>query len=150
SRGDLVTVENIPFTITPLEASPPLYGLKRIGPFLNQYGEFVRYIILALFGLLIFLFVVKPLIRQLGVAPPALPGLPAGGLQHALAGAGGAGALPESATALDEASIPAAAGGMSGEKQKFTQIREDLVAKVAKTPAEAGRLVEGWLHEDDD
>ncbi|MGH9448936.1 MAG: flagellar basal-body MS-ring/collar protein FliF [Terriglobia bacterium] len=150
SRGDVVTVENIPFTITPLESSPPLYGLKRIGPFLNQYGEFVRYIILALFGLLIFLFVVKPLIRQLGVAPPALPGAPAGGLQHALAGAGGAGALPESATALNEASIPAAAGEMSGEKQKFTQIREALVAKVAKTPAEAGRLVEGWLHEDDD
>ncbi|MGH9396540.1 MAG: flagellar basal-body MS-ring/collar protein FliF [Terriglobia bacterium] len=150
SRGDVVTVENIPFTITPMPASEPLYGLKRIGPFLTQYGYFVRYIILGLFGLLIFMFVLRPLLRQLGAAPLALPSPATRALDPALASAGGAGGLPEPAPALNGMTNSAELAGISGEKQKFAVMREALVAKVTKTPVEAGRLVEGWLREDED
>ncbi|MDE3181403.1 MAG: flagellar M-ring protein FliF [Acidobacteriota bacterium] len=146
SRGDFVTVENIPFTITPMTEAKPLSGLKRIAPFLNQYGYLVRYIILGVLGLLILLFVLRPLIKQLGAMQPALP--TPNPLQPALA------AASEAPAPLDAATTGLPAGPpppeMSSEKQKFTTMREALVTKVNKTPAEAGRLVEGWLHEEED
>lgn len=145
SRGDEVTVENIPFTITPLTPATPLSGLKRLGPLLNQYGYFIRYIILGLLGLLILLFVVRPLMRQLTATPAGLPP----GLQPALASEGGSGAGGESIAAGSEEAARALPE-MSGQKQQFTLMREALITKVSKAPAESARIVETWLHEEEE
>ncbi|MGH9403890.1 MAG: flagellar basal-body MS-ring/collar protein FliF [Terriglobia bacterium] len=151
ARGDVVTVENMPFEITPLQTSGPLSGLQKLGPVLNQYGYLIRYLVLGLLGALIFLFVVQPLVKQLGAAPRELPEA-GGGEIEAGASAPGIGS-PGSAPAL------AAAGGaplegidepMRSERQKTSLLKEALVAKVTKTPAEAGRLIEGWLREDEE
>lgn len=151
ARGDVVTVENIPFHITPIPPAQPLIGLKRIGPLLSEYGYLLRYVILGLLGLLIYLFVFKPLLKQLGSIPPqmvhALPGA-----EPAPALAGGAGALPEaSPRALAEAEEPAAAdiSAEGRERQRVKNLRDALTVKVAATPAQAGRLLEGWLREDE-
>lgn len=146
TRGDLVTVENIPFTVTPISAGPPLSGLKRIEPLLNQYGYLVRYIILGLLGLLIFLFVVRPLMRHLDTVPVGSPG----GLRPALAGNGGSIPEPESMSNSGGPEGTRALPEMSNDKQKFTLMREALVTKVTKTPAEAGRIIESWLREDEE
>lgn len=146
ARGDLVTVENIPFAITPMSPAAPMSGLKRIGPLLNQYGYLVRYIILGLLGLLIFLFVVRPLMRHL----ETLPADSSGGLRPALAGNGGSISEPLSGSSGGDQEIAKALPEMTNEKQKFTLMREALVTKVTKTPAEAGRIIESWLREDEE
>lgn len=146
ARGDLVTVENIPFTVTPISSGPPASGLKRIGPLLNQYGYLVRYIILGLLGLLIFLFVVRPLMRHLETVPAGSPG----GLRPALAGNGGSVPEHESVSTGGGQEGARALPEMSNDKQKFTLMREALVTKVTKTPAEAGRIIESWLREDEE
>jgi flagellar M-ring protein FliF len=149
ARGDVVTVENIPFTITPLQPTSPLSGLKKVGPFLNQYGYLVRYIILGLLGLLIFMFVVKPLIRQLGALPRELNPPARGAIGAGAAMPGVADAFPGSTPALAAAGNAEALQPVSAERQKLAQLRENLVTKVSKTPTDAGRLLEGWLREDE-
>jgi flagellar M-ring protein FliF len=153
ARGDVVTVENIPFQITSLPPPTPLHGLKLVAPFLNQYGYLVRYILLGLLGLMIFVFVVKPLVKQLGapslessvtVQPQIEPGAEAAAVLAAapggVAGIAGAGGAPSTA-ALPE---------MSAEKAEFAVLKESVIAKISKTPTEAGRLIEGWLREDEE
>ncbi|MGH9328278.1 MAG: flagellar basal-body MS-ring/collar protein FliF [Terriglobia bacterium] len=146
ARGDLVTVENIPFQITPLQPAGPISGFKRIQPFLNQYGYLVRYIVLALLGLLLFLFVVKPLMRQVGAGAHQRP------LPEATEPAP---ALEESrdllsGTAGRELAAMSSAGDMpegNQQRQKVKALKEALVARVAKTPAEASYVIGDWLKE---
>jgi flagellar M-ring protein FliF len=154
ARGDMVTVENIPFQITPLEPTQPLHGLKMIGPFLNEYGYFVRYIILGLLGLLIFVFVIRPLVNQVGAVsngPRELPEAKPDELGPApdTAEAGG---VPVGVPALAAAgNVPAAAlPEVTEERQTLATLKEALVSRISKTPSEAGRLIEGWLREDED
>lgn len=147
ARGDVVTVQNMPFTLTPLKSAEPLSGLKQIGPFLNQYGYLIRYIILGLLGLLIFAFVVKPLMKQLASQPRELP---AGSFGEGAALASASGPFAGEAPALMAGNVPAGRlAEMSPERQKYALLKESLAAKVTKTPAEAGRLIEGWLREDE-
>lgn len=147
ARGDVVTVENIPFHITPLEVPAPLQGLKRIAPFLNEYGYLIRYIILGLLGLLIFAFVVRPLVKQVGASPRELPPAAHAEAELALAAAGAAAGIP--ALAAAGPAVIAELPPVSPERQKFTNLKESLIEKINKTPSEAGRLIEGWLHEDE-
>ncbi|MGH9407613.1 MAG: flagellar basal-body MS-ring/collar protein FliF [Terriglobia bacterium] len=148
ARGDLVTVENIPFQITPIAPLSPLSGLKQVGTFLNQYGYLLRYIILGLLGLLVLMFVLKPLVGQLSVLPRSLPGA----RQSALgAGAGApemtlAGASP----ALAGTAARAEMTGPPAERQKFALLKESVTAKITRNPADASRLIQGWLQEEEE
>lgn len=145
SRGDVVTVENIPFQITSLQPSGPISTFKRIEPFLNQYGYFVRYIVLGFLGLLLFLFVVRPLMKQVGAGAhePALP-----------EATEPTPALQESTDLLGEAGRELVAMESAGEmsegnqqRQKVKALKEALTARVTKTPAEASYVIGGWLKE---
>lgn len=151
ARGDVVTVENMPFHITPLPPAPPLIGLKRIGPLLSEYGYLLRYVILGLLGLLIYLFVFKPLLKQLASTAPQMAAALPGGPEPAPALAGAAGALPEPAPALTEGESASglAAGSEGRERQRVKNLKEALAAKVTTAPSQAGRLLEGWLREDE-
>jgi flagellar M-ring protein FliF len=154
ARGDLVTVENIPFQITPLEPAQPLHGLKMIAPFLNEYGYLVRYIVLGLLGLMVFLFVVRPLVKQVGAVDTASRELPEGeprelgpAPETTEAAAAPAALVPALAAA---GNAPAALPEVPQEKQTLDALKEALVSRINKTPSEAGRLIEGWLREDED
>jgi flagellar M-ring protein FliF len=155
TRGDVVTVENIPFQITPLQPVQPLHGLKMIAPFLNEYGYLVRYIVLGLLGLLMFVFVVKPLVKQVSAvsAPPrelseGKPEELGPGPEVEEVSASPPGALPALAAAGHAPAI--ALPEMTPERQTLAAMKESLVSRINKTPSEAGRLIEGWLREDED
>ncbi|MGH9345349.1 MAG: flagellar basal-body MS-ring/collar protein FliF [Terriglobia bacterium] len=149
ARGDVVTVENMPFEITPIQTSGPLSGIQRLGPIVNEYGFLIRYLILGLLGVLIFLFVVKPLVNQLGAMPRELAESTGGSL--------GAGSTEPGVSFPGSVPTLAAVNGApledldpaSSTRQKTALLKEALVTKVTKTPAEAGRLIEGWLREDE-
>lgn len=152
SRGDFVTVENIPFHISPIESPAPLTGAKKVQQFLNQNGDLVRYIILGLLGVLLFLFVFRPLVKQLGMAmremPRALPGVqepvPAfSGVGGATAGGGlalGAGE-GESDSGQQPESLP--------EKPGMVILKENLTTRIASAPMDSSHLIRGWLKEDE-
>ncbi|MEJ2006631.1 MAG: flagellar basal-body MS-ring/collar protein FliF [Acidobacteriota bacterium] len=149
ARGDFVTVENIPFHITPLHPSPPTTGVKKVQRFLNQNGDLVRYIILGLLGVLLFLFVFRPLVKQLGATiremPRALPGPrePA----PALSGAGG----EFSGTGLAFEAAESQPGEQqvedNPERPEINALKESLTERITKAPVESTHLIRGWLKE---
>jgi flagellar M-ring protein FliF len=154
NRGDLVTVENMPFEITPLQPAQPLHGLKLVGPFLNEYGYLVRYIILGLLGLLVFVFVVRPLVNQVGGVGVLARELPEAKPEELESGTAESPAAPAAtmvpALAAAGSVAVAALPEMSQEKQTLAAMKESLVSRINKTPSEAGRLIEGWLREDEE
>lgn len=146
ARGDQVTVENIPFAITPIQTSGPLSGIQKLGPMLNQYGYLIRYLVLGLLGVLLFLFVVKPLMKQLNAMPREL--VRAGGSELEEGAADAAPSLARSGQALASAN-GAPFEALEDPRQKTALLKEALVTKITRTPTDAGRLIEGWLREDE-
>lgn len=144
ARGDSVTVEDMPFEITPMASSGPLSGIQKLGPLVNQYGFLIRYLVLGLLGALIFLFVIKPLMSQL-MLPRGLAGMPGGALPPGAAASMG---LPGAAPALSAAN-GAPLEEADDPRRQTALLRESLAAKVSKAPVDAGRLIEGWLREDE-
>ena len=149
ARGDFVTVENIPFHITPLQPPMPLTGARKVEQFLNQDGYLVRYIILGLLGVLLFLFVVRPLIKQLSIAmretPRALAGVqkPA----PALSGASGDFAGARLAMGTGETESNGEQPEDSRERPGMKVLKESLTTKITKAPVESSHLIRGWLKE---
>ncbi|HEV2500332.1 MAG TPA: flagellar basal-body MS-ring/collar protein FliF [Terriglobia bacterium] len=149
ARGDVVTVENMPFQITPVQTSGPLSGIQKFAPLVNEYGYLFRYFILGLLGVLIFLFVIQPLMKQLVAMPRERAGTEGGGSIGAGSAAPGMG-LPGSAQALASANgAPLEQIEPVNSRQRTALLKEALATKVTKTPAEAGRLIEGWLREEE-
>lgn len=148
ARGDFVTVENIPFHLTPLEPPVPLTGVRKVQHFLNQNGDLVRYIILGLLGAMLFLFVFRPLIKQLGSAvqemPRVLPGV--GEPAPALSGAGSefSGGLALSSGENESSNQEAEAGKVEPE---INVLKESLTTRITKAPVESTHLIRGWLKE---
>lgn len=149
ARGDVVTVENMPFQITPVQTSGPLSGIQKLAPLVNEYGYIFRYFVLGLLGILIFLFVVQPLMKQLVAMPRELAGTEGGRSIGAGSAAPGMG-LPGSAQSLASANgAPLEELEPATPRQRTALLKEALATKVTKTPAEAGRLIEGWLREEE-
>jgi flagellar M-ring protein FliF len=144
ARGDFVTVENIPFHITPLEPAPPLSRLKQVGRFLNQNGDVVRYIILSLLGTLLLIFVLKPLASQVGVAIRDLSRTLPEAQRAALAGAGGDSAASGLALSAGETK-PADVPDDGSDRPKMEVLKETLTGRIVKSPVDASHLVRGWL-----
>ncbi len=148
ARGDFVTVENIPFHITPMEPGPPLSGVRKIDRLLNQNGYLVRYIILGLLGLGLLLFVFRPLFNQLGVTLQEMPRAlrQAERPEPALSAAGGS---PEDGFALGPGgSQPAGERpDENRERPRMAVLKETLTTRITKTPVESSHLIRGWLKE---
>jgi flagellar M-ring protein FliF len=146
-RGDRLAVENLPFTSTVLEGPGAPTLAERIVPLLNQGMPVLRYVGFAgLFGV-IYLLVLRPVKRQLVTTLGELPerlkatgtGLAAAASDSRLLGPG-AGATPATP---QQVALPQA--GM--ELPNARALRDALSARIEKAPAEASRLVEGWLRE---
>jgi len=144
ARGDFVTVEDIPFHITPLEPAPPVSGLKKVGRFFNQNGDVVRYIILGLLGALLLIFVLRPLAGQVGVAIRDMPHALPQAQRVALAGAAGGSGTPGLALGAGETQ-PADASDDARDRPKMEVLKETLTTRIAKSPVDASHLVRGWL-----
>lgn len=149
ARGDFVTVENIPFHLTPLQPPLPLTGVRKVQHFLNQNGDLVRYIILGLLGVLLFLFVFRPLIKQLGGTmhemPLALPGVrePV----PVLSGTGGEFTGGGLALGSGESESSGQQAEASKEKPEMNVLKESLTTRITKAPVESTHLIRGWLKE---
>lgn len=149
SRGDFVTVENIPFQITPLPPPEPVNGMRKVQQILNQNGDLIRYIILGLLGVLLFLFVFRPLIKQLGITMREMPqALPAA--QQPVPVLSGAGSeIPGSGLTLgtgEEESRDQRPKEIR-EKPEMNALKENLTTRITNAPVESSHLIRGWLKE---
>jgi flagellar M-ring protein FliF len=155
ARGDQVQVTNMQFAepeLTPADAatSEPLLGIEAA-----IWLKLAEVVILSVTALLVFLLVVKPMIRRLttplaagpsgssqaalaqGPPPPAAAGMQVGSSAQ-IGGSPAPAALPKRESAIDVSQIEG-------------QVRESAVRKIGDVvqahPEEAMAIVRTWLHQ---
>ena len=153
-RGDLVEVVNLRFAASakpaPLEAEPDsIFNLT-----MDDYFRIAELVIMAILGLLVLLFVIRPLLRRVVAPDDTALRLADGriGDQAVLEGPGGVGApVSDGETlALADADIQSEVGRMIDVAKVTGSVHEKSVRQVAdlvKTnPDEAVTIVRQWLH----
>jgi flagellar M-ring protein FliF len=149
ARGDVLSVENIPFVTQPVETPKPLPIVQRVRILTEQWIWLVRYaVLLVLFGL-IYLLVLRPITNQLleALRQGSRQGVPA------LAGAAAGGALP-GAPAGEGRSAPLSAGDLehelsqsNTEVERVVKMKKHLADRVKQEPAAASQLVRTWINQ---
>jgi flagellar M-ring protein FliF len=148
SRGDVVEVKNLPFSVPP----PP--EAESSWPQLTSYDlmRLAELAALALVALMLILLVVRPTLRRL--LPPPAPALAA-----ALAGGDSTRALAAPAAAQAGASAGAAAGEPGGktgveidiQMDPQARLRHELIKRAREViddaPDKAVAIIRAWLHE---
>ena len=137
TRGDQLTVENIPFDTPPVEepAAPSL--VERYGP---AAGESLRVVVALGLVALAFFTVIRPLMRQVAAGPQIAVAAP------------GVGQLPRTVSDLEgeiEAQLDAAAQERQLETIKMPVLTKKANAMVQKEPEAAAKLLRSWLGEEE-
>jgi flagellar M-ring protein FliF len=133
-RGDSLTVENLSFEQTPVDApaKPPI--TERVRTTLNDWSSIVRYGAIILLFLLVYALLLRPLKRQVMTTLRELP----------------ARINAKQAQAAGAAAAELAAGqeaALSPEQLRATALKKQLVDKVKTEPAATGKLIQAWLNE---
>jgi flagellar M-ring protein FliF len=136
ARGDLLTIENVPFEEVPVEEPPKVTLWERVAPQAWEGGRILGVVVL---GALAFFMFVRPLMRNAtaSVTAMAVP-------QPALAES----ASPRTVRDLEgeiEAQLDAAVMEKTAENVKLPVLTRRLGALAAKEPENAARLLRMWL-----
>jgi flagellar M-ring protein FliF len=157
ARGDQLQVTNMRFAepeVTPGEEGPsePLLGIESA-----IWLKLAEIVILCVTALLVFLLVVKPLIRRLttpAVASAEATGAPAISIAQGAPAIASASAQPNQAAQIGAAPAPAAIPkreSMIDVSQIEGQVRESAIRKIGDVvqahPEEAMAIVRTWLHQ---
>ena len=140
SRGDQLTIENVPFEEAPVEEPTKVTLWQRVAPQAWEGGRILAVVVL---GMLAFFMFVKPLMRSAtatvtGVAMPT---------QSLTEG----GPMPRTVRDLEgeiEAQLDAAVAEKSSENVKLPVLTRRLGALAAKEPENAARLLRMWLSQE--
>jgi len=144
-RGDQFSLENVTFTLPPVDVIAPPGKMQRFLTFAERWTGLLRYAaLLALFAV-VYLLILQPVkkkfIEVLG-APALIP--LAGSRGGALGGA--AAALPGGESSL--AALPSdAASGVPAEVQHTILLKKQLMSKVKEDPETASRVIQDWIRE---
>lgn len=149
SRGDVLSVENVPFVAPQGESPAPLPITERVRIMTEQWIWLVRYLVLlGLFGL-VYLLVLRPITNQLleALRQGARAPVPA------LAGAGG-GELPGGefgqAAALGPGDLERELSQSNSEVDRVVKMKRHLADRVKQEPAAASQLVRTWINQRSD
>ena len=135
ARGDSLTIENLSFEQTPVEAPVKPGVAERVRVTLNDWSSIVRYGALILLFLLVYMLLLRPLKKQLITTFRELPARIVA--QRAqVAGAAGA-----------ELAAGQEGGQLTPEQIRASALKKQLVEKVKTEPAATGKLIQAWLHE---
>jgi flagellar M-ring protein FliF len=144
ARGDVLSVENVPFAAPQEETPAPLPIVERVRILTEQWIWLVRYaVLLVLFGL-VYLLVLRPVTNQL------LAALQQGGRVPALAAAGGGGELPgvaHSGAALNAGDLERELSQSNSEVDRVVKMKRHLADRVKQEPAAASQLVRTWINQ---
>jgi len=135
-RGDTLTVQNLSFEQTPVDAPAKPTPLERVRVTLNDWSSFVRYGALILLFLLAYALLLRPMKRQILTTLRELPARVVSEKAQ-VAGAAGAPLSP----GQDLMSLPP-------EQQRSLMLKKQLVDKVKAEPVATSQLVQAWIHEE--
>jgi len=150
TRGDKIAVENLSFQTLPLETPAPPTLTERVVPIVDKWINVVRYGALLLLFLLIYMLVLRPIKRQIVTAFRELPrqlGMRKGPREALPGSAPGVPATKGDDTPSLEASLQQLEDSPAEAKQAV-MLKRNLLEKVKKEPATAGRLVQNWMRQE--
>ena len=131
-RGDLLAVENLSFQTAPMEVPAAPGKWDRWLKLLQQWGGALRYVGITLLFLLVYALILRPVKKE---ALAAFKQIPANLAQMGRGPAGAAG--------QPEEELPAG----TDEAKRAAALKKQLSEKIKAAPAEASRLVQGWVRE---
>ncbi len=131
ARGDILSVQNIGFQNTLSEAPQPATKLQKVRTYLVEWSSAVRYAVVGLLFLFVYLLILRPVKQQIVLTMKQLPlsSKPAKPLTRA--------EQPE--MLIDNEPTP--------ELQKAAALKRNLVEKVKNDPAATSRLLQNWIRE---
>ena len=145
-RGDVVSVQNAPFLVTPFEAPPTAPIVERVRIQVEKWVWLARYLVLLVLFLLIYMLVLRPVKEQL-VKSFELQAGGGPGLLPAGAGTGGAALAGASEAELAAIDFDAVANQSQSEVQRVVEMKKRLVDKIKADPTSATQLVRHWINE---
>jgi flagellar M-ring protein FliF len=132
NRGDNIEVQSVPFAQPAAEVPVKPTLAVRAVTIVQRWTSLLRYAAIALLFLVVYVFVLRPLrkqmlttMKQIKAAVAAVPQL-----------AGAQGALPPGTETL----LP----GLAGAEP---ELRKQIVEKVKKEPATSSKLIQSWLRQ---
>jgi flagellar M-ring protein FliF len=151
ARGDVISVENVPFLTAPFEASVPIPITERVRMVTEKWIWLARYLVLLFLFAMIYLLVLRPVKNQLLSAferhaepTAALAGAAAGGEAPELALAGASG------HAISGVELENELNKTNSELDRVIRMKRHLADKVKNEPAAASQLVRGWINQRED
>jgi flagellar M-ring protein FliF len=142
ARGDILTVRNISFQLSPVEALPPPTRVEKIRTQLKQWSGFIRMAVLLLLFYITYLAILRPvknqLIRSLNEEHQK------GNRRLASKSGSDAPALSENDELLNRVS-----GAAQHERPRMAALRDDISARVKHEPSSAARFVQEWIRDGD-
>jgi len=149
-RGDQVEVVNLRFAEVPSNFIPEPTGIMSYLQFTkDDVMHWIELFVMAVLGLLVMLFVVRPLVRK--AISSEQPVAPQAAIAAALAGGNVPAALAAGATVEDLKANPSQTAKMIDIAQVQGQVHAQSVQKVGelaeKNPSETVSILRTWLHE---
>jgi flagellar M-ring protein FliF len=149
-RGDQVEIVNLRFADVPTSAIPEPQGFMAFLQFTkDDVMHWIEQIIMVLLGIVVLLFVVRPLVRR--IVAPEDPAPPKAVIAAAIAGGDVKGAIAAGASAEDIKAAPNVTAKMIDIAQVQGQVHAQSVQKVGelaeKNPNETVAIIRTWLHE---
>ena len=142
-RGDQLSVQNLSFQ-QPLPVAPaPPPVVVRVRTELNRWSDVVRYVVIGLLFAAVYMLLLRPVKRQVmaSLRPAPAP---------ALAGGGPMAKLERSEELTEAELLPESTAETTTETQRIAAMKRKLIEKVKAEPAAATRLVQAWLHQEED
>jgi len=146
TRGDVLSVENVPFVLPPAEQLTPAPITQRVRVVLEDWMWLIRYAALLLLFGLVYLLVLRPVKNQLlesfrQLTSPPVPAL-------AGAGAGGeAGALSAGAAGVSASELEEQLNQTNSQVERVVKMKRHLADRVKNDPIAASQLVRQWINE---
>lgn len=131
ARGDILTVQNIGFQVTPVDAPAPPTRVQKLHGLLIDWSSYVRLAALLLLFGMTYLLVLRPVKNQ---------------LIHAL-NVTRKTSLPSSADASFALAVPESSDEAMGGQRQVKHLKSDISTRVKQEPVSASRLVQSWIRE---
>ena len=141
---------NLRFADVPTNAIPEPQGFMSYLQFTkDDVMHWIEQIVMILLGIVVLLFVVRPLVRR--IIAPEESVKPEVAIAAAIAGGDVKGAIAAGATAQDIKAVPSPTAKMIDIAQVQGQVHAQSVQKVGdladKNPNETVSIIRAWLHE---
>ena len=143
-RGDQFSLQNVTFTVPPMDVVTPPGRVQRILTFLERWTGVLRYLALLAMFAVVYLLILRPVKKRVmavfGTSAHAPLGAP-----HTGSGVGGVGAL---AGGEGHPALPSdATHGVVGEVQQTVLLKKQLVSRVKEDPEGTSQLIQNWIQE---